>query len=207
MHCQTKQVIFRSFYSLLRPFQYPIWIGISVALVFVPICLYMLARQEYAIMQCSFYWTDLNRSFWYTFGTFLGEGITATIDSEPAWGMRQVLQDTGQSDNFHAFLFLNFSRMSVVIWLWYSFIITASYGGELRAVLLKPVSEAPLELLTDILDSPYSWSFVDYGDSLWHFLAARNEVKGMPEFIEGANLVEYKDFPLEYVSKLCNQMK
>ncbi len=74
---------------MLRPFQYPIWIGIFVSLILVPVCLYVIAKLEYAAIQCSGYWTKLSRSAWYTYGTFLGEGITATLDSEPAWGMRQ----------------------------------------------------------------------------------------------------------------------
>ncbi len=90
--------------------------------------------------------------------------------------------------------------MAVVIWLWYSFIITALYGGELRAVLLKPVSEAPLDTIRDILDSPHSWSFVDYGDGLWNYFATVFNTDGLPEFVRDSNVVEFRNFPLEYVS-------
>ena len=77
------------------------------------------------------------------------------------------------------------------MWLWYSFIVTASYGGELRAFLLKPKLNSPIDTIMDI---------VDYGDGMWNNIASLSEFKGIQKFIREKIEVEYKDFPLEYVS-------
>ena len=84
----TNGFVHRSFYSLLRPFQYSIWIGICSFLATIPIVLFVLAKIEYSVCNCSVYWTNLGDSAWYVYGSFLGEGVTRTIDSEQAWGIR-----------------------------------------------------------------------------------------------------------------------
>ncbi len=86
------------------------------------------------------------------------------------------------------------------MWLWYSFIATASYGGELRAFLLKPKLNSPIDTIMDIVDSGFPWRVVDYGDGMWNNIASLSEFKGIQKFIRDKIEVEYKDFPLEYVS-------
>ncbi len=89
----------------------------------------------------------------------------------------------------------------MVVWLWYSFIITASYGGELRAFLLKPKLKSPIDTYRDIVGSGHSWTAVDYNDGLWDYMAYINVIDGVQEFVQDIHYVEYKDFPFEYVSK------
>ncbi len=83
----------RSFYSLLRPFQYPIWIGICVLIIVFPFVLCSIAILEYQFSNHSLFWTNLGDSAWYVYGSFLGEGVTGTIDSEQAWGLRWKIED------------------------------------------------------------------------------------------------------------------
>ncbi len=54
----------------------------------MPFLFYVLAKIEYSICKSSLYWINFGDSAWYAYGTFLGEGITRTIDSEQAWGIR-----------------------------------------------------------------------------------------------------------------------
>ena len=96
-------------------------------------------------------------------------------------------------------ILLSLFRMGVMIWLWYSFIITASYGGELRAVLLAPTLKSPIETMWDIVKSTYPWKVVDYADGMWEFINATDKRRGMQEFVRDKTPVEYRDFPLEHV--------
>ncbi len=88
-----------------------------------------------------------------------------------------------------------------MVWLWYSFIITASYGGELRAFLLKPKLNSPINSYKDVVDSGLPWKVADYADGVWEFLAYLNDIDGIQEFVRDKHDVQYKDFPFEYVSK------
>ena len=88
-----------------------------------------------------------------------------------------------------------------MVWLWYSFIITASYGGELRAFLLKPKLNSPINSYKDVVDSGLPWKVADYDDGVWEFLAYLNDIDGIQEFVRDKHDVQYKDFPFEYVSK------
>lgn len=88
----------------------------------------------------------------------------------------------------------------VVIWLWYSFIMTSAYGGALRAVLLNPGRKETLETLRDIVNSDFAWRAVDYGDGFWKTMKWLG-FDGFVEFYDGLKFVPYRDFPLEEVCK------
>ncbi len=76
----------------------------------------------------------------------------------------------------------------------------ASYGSELRAVLLKPIFKPTLNTIRDIVESGHSWRVVDYGDGVWNHLHYKNIADGIKPFVRGMERVGYKDFPLKYVS-------
>lgn len=88
MKITRKKPLYRSFKSLFRPFDSTIWLIMGAFLVVTSLFFYILARIEHAICQSSVYWTRIENSAWYTYGTFMGESITGTINSEQAWAIR-----------------------------------------------------------------------------------------------------------------------
>ncbi len=195
MKITRKKPLYRSFKSLFRPFDSTIWLIMCAFLVVTSFFFYILARIEHAICQSSVYWTRIENSAWYTYGTFMGESITGTINSEQAWAIRYTERDRGYVINFKVF----FPRLIGAIWLWYSFIMTAAYGGALRAVLLNPGRKETVDTVKDIVDLSSTWRAVDYGDGFWSDML-RLGIDGMQEFHDGLERVKYKDFPLYHVS-------
>ncbi len=84
--------------------------------------------------------------------------------------------------------------------MWYSFLITSFYGGELRAFLLKPVLLSPIDTVQDIVESGSKWKAVDYGDFLWIALSNASFIDGIEQFSEEMEFVDYNPFPIDYVS-------
>ncbi len=100
-----KACVSRSFKSLFKPFQYHMWIWISVVLLVTPILFFIIAKIEFKTKGMSGYWAKLGNSAWYAFGTFFGEGITSSISSEPAWGIRYNFFSHKTENIFPLFLF------------------------------------------------------------------------------------------------------
>ncbi len=84
-----------------------------------------------------------------------------------------------------------------MVWLVFAFLATMSYGGNLRAFLLKPQYPEPIETVNDILESGLNWKMVVYGD---HF--ERHIVKNEPRLWNGKEVVGYRDFPFEVVLEI-----
>lgn len=177
------------------------WIWISVVLLVTPILFFIIAKIEFKTKGMSGYWAKLGNSAWYAFGTFFGEGITSSISSEPAWGIRYNICSTQNRKHFPPFSVWK-KRLAVVTWLWYSFVVTALYSGELRAVLLHPAQSPPLDTIRDVVDLSSSWEVVDYGDRMWDpfFMRFFGKTDGIEKFYRDMTKVEYKEFPLEHAS-------
>ncbi len=77
----------------------------ALLFIFMPIVLYIIGKIEFALIKCSKYWSRLANSVWYTYGTFLGEGITCTVNSEQAWAIRKVLHCFKYLIKLFSFLF------------------------------------------------------------------------------------------------------
>ena len=50
----------------------------------------------------------------------------------------------------------------ICVWLLFAFLITSGYGGNLRAFLMNPILEPPINTLDDMLSSGYPWEQVSY---------------------------------------------
>ena len=83
------------------------------------------------------------------------------------------------------------------IWLMYGFIMTAAYGGQLRASLLSPDFIEPINTIRDIVDSGLTWEIVDYGDTT--FATMKNQ-DGYDILMEKKKDIPFKNFPFETVS-------
>ena len=53
-------------------------------------------------------------------------------------------------------------RCVICVWLLFAFLITSGYGGNLRAFLMNPILEPPINTLDDMLSSGYPWEQVSY---------------------------------------------
>ncbi len=74
--------------------------------------------------------------------------------------------------------------------------MTASYGGNLRAFLLRPQYSEPINNMEDIVNSGFPWTMVMYGEEIELFLA-RSEDPIEKRFWEGKTEVPYADFPVD----------
>jgi len=53
--------------------------------------------------------------------------------------------------------------LAAVCWLTFAFIITAAYAGNLRAYLMTPDEELPIETMQEIFDSGFTWDMFEFG--------------------------------------------
>ena len=80
----------------------------------------------------------------------------------------------------------------------FSFILTAGYGGSLRAFLLKPDFNDPIDNMADIVEGALPWNIVLYGVELDNYLETSPDPV-VRQFWEGKTVVEYDDFPFQRV--------
>ena len=79
----------------------------------------------------------------YTFGTLLGENV---------WNIPKQK--------------IGLIRVTLGTWLIGCVIISASYGGELRAFLMTPNYEKEIDTMKDVLDSGLPWNLILYGEEI-----------------------------------------
>jgi len=53
-------------------------------------------------------------------------------------------------------------RILIIVWLTFSFLMTASYSGNLRAYLLTPDRAKPVDSLIELFESGLPWDMVPY---------------------------------------------
>ncbi len=83
-------------------------------------------------------------------------------------------------------------------WFLSAFILTASYGGNLRAFLLKPVLTDPVRTVDQLVSSGLPWNAVEYGD--WaEKRITQSEDETLKVYWERKNAVPFEDFPFERV--------
>ncbi len=83
-------------------------------------------------------------------------------------------------------------------WFLSAFILTASYGGNLRAFLLKPVLTDPVRTVDQLVSSGLPWNAVEYGD--WaEKRITQSEDETLKVYWEGKNAVPFEDFPFDRV--------
>ena len=77
--------------------------------------------------------------FWYCYGTLIGESVTRDTDSEGAWSLRSGHTDLNRILSGHTL-----SRIVIMGWLMYCFLITTGYMGEIKASLTTPAFSQPV---------------------------------------------------------------
>ncbi len=93
----------------------------------------------------------------------------------------------------------NFVRLVVGVWLLYSFVITASYGGNLSAFLLKPEFSQPINKVEDVVSSGLPWSMVLYGEEIESYLEQSEMPVEQKLWEEGKTVIPYEEFPINEV--------
>ncbi len=92
------------------------------------------------------------------------------------------------------------SRFFLGLWLLYSLVVTASYGGLLVASSLRPEFTRPVESMADVIESGLPWRYVRYYIDFWDEMFRQSQDPTVREFWEGKTFVEYDAFPYEQVS-------
>ncbi len=91
-------------------------------------------------------------------------------------------------------MFWEKTRAIVIVYLWFAFLATVSYGGNLRAFLLRPEVPEPINSVDHMGLSGKEWKMVVYNDQLEHTIAER-----VPQLWDPKVPVGYNDFPFEIV--------
>ncbi len=86
-------------------------------------------------------------------------------------------------------------------WLSLSLVLTAMYGGSLRAIMLKPEVSSTIETLADVVNSGLPWHMVLYGENIEHHLATKED-EVTKRFWTEKRVVEYNEYPIELVRKI-----
>lgn len=91
--------------------------------------------------------------------------------------------------------------MTYGAWLLFGLVISASYGGSLRAHILKPEYTSPVDTVADIVDSGLPWNFVMYGEDLERQIPTRGRDDPVLEkFWEQKILLDFETFPFQKAS-------
>jgi len=83
-------------------------------------------------------WTTFLEASWYTYGAFMSK---ATILNDSSNGAHRL-------------------RWFLAIWLFYGFLLTYAYSGNLTAFLTQPAYTTPIATLADVLQSGLPWGMV-----------------------------------------------
>ncbi len=92
-------------------------------------------------------------------------------------------------------------RVLSMSWYTFALIITAAYGGNLRAYLLKPDMHPAVETISDVVNSGLPWSMVQWGDTLGVSLSLAQD-QDTKTFWEDMKSAEYTNFPYEIVRSI-----
>ncbi len=168
---------------LLDVFDNIVWVSLVLAICVIPLMLTIVSTFENRItLSGTIYWTKLDQSVWYTLGTLLGENITRK-HLKNAWAVRCI----GGG------------------WSLFALVIMFSYGGSLRAHLLKPRQTDTIDTVPDIVNSGLSWYMPFYGESYDRLRAGRDD-DDLKRFWDENSRTDsaHTDFPYESVRKHVN---
>jgi len=121
---------YRSIFTIFMPFDWKVWMAALIALsVFIWVLTFVSRIEERLTGRTFRQWSTPSRASWYAFGTLIGESITRDTKSEGSWAL----------------------RILIGIWILTAFILSAGYGGNLRAFLLSPSFEVKMVQTVQVL--------------------------------------------------------
>ena len=126
--------------GILNPFSYVVWMLLLLTLPIQIIATYYIVRLE---RESDSEWFSLGNCCIYAIGALIGENVCTV------WRQRGL-----------AF------RILLGTWIICSLVLTASFGGKLRAFLSKPVYEKAISSPEDILQSDVVWDMKIYGEDV-----------------------------------------
>ena len=86
--------------------------------------------------------------------------------------------------------------------MFFSLVITTSYGGNLRAVLTNPQLTKPISNLEDVVNSGLSWNMVLFGENVERMLSESTDPVHK-QFWRGKDILEYNEIlPFHRVSEI-----
>ncbi len=88
------------------------------------------------------------------------------------------------------------NRILCGVWIWVSFIVLSSYGGNLRAFLLRPRVPKPINSIKDLVGSRLPWNMVLYGEPIEKVLEETPDPI-FRKFWEEKEVVPYKPLPYD----------
>jgi len=170
----------RSLLTVLYPFQEYVWLFVIVCLFVVSVCFYTISKSEEELipeMKLK-HWSSPGASTWYSFGTLIGESITRDTKSDKAWALRII----------------------VGCWIISAFILSAAYGGNLRAFFLTPSIEPPIDSMAEVVGNGLPWTMTVTGEEIETYLA-NTDIPLEKALWDGKTEVPYSHFPHEQVKK------
>ncbi len=190
---------YRSVFTLIHPLTYEVWIACLASYLMTVMAMKWVSSVEETTMDVELrVWSSWTRAAWYAFGTLVGESITRDTKSSGANSLRyQWSTQVPLRGPFHSCERLN-SRVILSVWILYAFLLTAGYGGSLRAFFLRPEYRDPIDTMEDIVESGLPWKIVLYGVELDNYLETSQDPV-VRKFWEGKTVIPYDEFPFEHV--------
>ncbi len=92
-------------------------------------------------------------------------------------------------------------RIVCGVWMWVALVALSSYSGNLKAFLMTPTIDKPVESLADLVKSNLKWNFVLYGEPSEKVLETSQDPV-LKKFWQNKEVVKYKDFPYERMKEV-----
>jgi len=90
--------------------------------------------------------------------------------------------------------------LAAISWLLFAFVMTAGYAGNLRAYLMTPDVEEPIETLADVFASGFKWDMFEYG-GITNIVASSPEDEQLNKFWRGKEKVKFSSYLYDRVGK------
>ena len=187
-----------NYITLVEPFTPAVWLGITAALIAVSFILSFIAKieQQFKAESLEVQYTPL-KTFWYVYGTFFEMTITHPIIPRQFTSLRYLRLLIEE----YAVPMIYFFRVAVMTWLLAGMILSASYGGSLKAFLTKPMYSKTITTYEELVNAGLPWDMVLYGEEIEVFLEQTND-EVLSKLWKEKIIAEYDQYLTERVSEI-----
>ncbi len=150
-----------SYGEILRPLTLEVWLCTLAALALAAAVLHRLSCAEERVTGVRLsHWSEGGRTAIFAIGTLVGENVSIRAWSERAWSARWV-EKTRQEELMFFPPFI--PRIMAGTWMWISLVLSAGFGGNLRAFLMRPRYGDTISSVAQVARGGLPWEMIRYG--------------------------------------------
>nr|XP_040569314.1 glutamate receptor ionotropic, delta-2-like [Lepeophtheirus salmonis] len=168
-----KPTLVPQYFAFIMPFQPYVWLIVYITFIIMALIFTLISKQEEKIIHGKLEsWSTMKSSLWFSYGTFVGESVTRDTKSHDARAL----------------------RWAIAVWFIYCFVMSAAYGGELKAYLTTPTFSNPINTLEDVVENDLPWGMILYGE-LEESIMAQSKDKIVQKIWADKIVLEYQVLP------------